>query len=86
MRAPRKTDPIDDVINELLKPIKFLRELKKVKLENERLMYNIAEMHKFYARPIELEDQNIKLQESNEYLEKTMVDMIAFYEARNATS
>ena len=37
MRAPRKTDPIDDVINELLKPIKFLRELKKVKLENERL-------------------------------------------------
>ena len=49
-------------------------------------MYNIAEMHKFYARPIELEDQNIKLQERNEYLEKTMVDMIAFYEARNATS
>lgn len=25
----RKTDPIDDLINELLKPIKLLRELKK---------------------------------------------------------
>lgn len=37
MKIPRKTDPIDDLINELLKPIKLLRELKKAKQEIARL-------------------------------------------------
>jgi hypothetical protein len=60
----RKTDPIDDKIHELNGVILLLRELKKVKLENRRLKYNMAEMEKDYSKPIELEKRNAELERS----------------------
>jgi len=63
MRA-RKTDPIDDLINELLKPIKLLRELKKAKQEIAQLKYVISDMEKDYSKPIELEKRNAELERS----------------------
>ena len=64
MRAQRKTDPIDDLINELLKPIKLLRELKKAKQEIAQLKYVISDMEKDYSKPIELEKRNAELERS----------------------
>jgi hypothetical protein len=60
----RKTDPIDDVINELLKPVKLLRELKKTRQENAQLKYVISDMEKDYSKPIELERRNADLERS----------------------
>ena len=64
MRAPRKTDPIDDVINQLNKPILLLRELKKAKQEIAQLKYVISDMEKDYSKPIELEKRNAELERS----------------------
>tara|TARA_R110000868_G_scaffold47564_1_gene155786 strand:- start:3278 stop:3526 length:249 start_codon:yes stop_codon:yes gene_type:complete len=82
MRAPRKTDPIDDLINELLKPIKLLRELKKAKQENARLNEFVSWWDSKYGNVDEMEAIITKQQERIEFLE----NMIKFYEARNATS
>jgi hypothetical protein len=64
MRAQRKTDPIDDVINQLNKPILLLRELKKAKQEIAQLKYVISDMEKDYSKPIELEKRNAELERS----------------------
>jgi hypothetical protein len=81
MRAPRKTDPIDDLINELLKPIKLLRELKKAKQEIARLNEFVSWWDSKYGNVDEMEAMIVKQQERIEFLE----NMIKFYEARNAT-
>jgi len=72
----RKTDPIDDVINQLNKPILLLRELKKVKQENAQLKYNMAEMEKDYSKPIEIEARAIAAEERNADLERSYNDQI----------
>ena len=83
MRAPRKTDPIDDLINELLKPIKLLRELKKAKQEITRLNEFVSWWDSKYGNLDEMEAIITKQQERIEFLE----NMIKFYEAKlNATS
>jgi hypothetical protein len=82
MRAPRKTDPIDDLINDLLKPIKLLRELKKAKQEIARLNEFVSWWDSKYGNVDEMEAIITKQQERIEFLE----NMIKFYEARNATS
>jgi hypothetical protein len=82
MRAPRKTDPIDDLINDLLKPIKLLRELKKAKQEIARLNEFVSWWDSKYGNVDEMEAMIVKQQERIEFLE----NMIKFYEARNATS
>jgi hypothetical protein len=83
MRAPRKTDPIDDLINELLKPIKLLRELKKAKQEIARLNEFVSWWDSKYGNVDEMEAIITKQQERIEFLE----NMIKFYEAKlNATS
>ena len=76
MRAPRKTDPIDDLINELLKPVKLLRELKKAKQEIAQLKYVISEMEKDYAKPIELEARAIAAEERNADLERSYNEQV----------
>ena len=76
MRAPRKTDPIDDVINELLKPILLLRELKKVKQENAQLKYQQEEMEKYYSKPIAIEARAIAAEERNADLERSYNEQI----------
>jgi hypothetical protein len=76
MRAPRKTDPIDDLINELLKPIKLLRELKKAKQEIAQLKYVISDMEKDYSKPIELEARAIAAEERNADLERSYNDLV----------
>ena len=81
MRAPRKTDPIDDLINDLLKPIKLLRELKKAKQEIARLNEFVSWWDSKYGNVDEMEAMIVKQQERIEFLE----NMIKFYEARNAT-
>ena len=75
MRA-RKTDPIDDLINELLKPIKLLRELKKAKQEIAQLKYVISEMEKDYSKPIELEARAIAAEERNADLERSYNEQV----------
>jgi hypothetical protein len=83
MRAPRKTDPIDDLINDLLKPIKLLRELKKAKQEIARLNEFVSWWDSKYGNVDEMEAIITKQQERIEFLE----NMIKFYEAKlNATS
>ena len=77
MRAQRKTDPIDDLINELLKPIKLLRELKKTRQENAQLKYNMAEMEKYYSKPIEIEDRAIAAEQRNADLERSYNDLVS---------
>jgi len=72
----RKTDPIDDVINQLNKPILLLRELKKVKQENAQLKYNMAEMEKDYSKHIEIEARAIAAEERNADLERSYNDQI----------
>lgn len=69
MRAPRKTDPIDDLINELLKPIKLLRELKKVKQENVRLMEVLKQEEESFMKLKGMEEKLLELSVRNGYLE-----------------
>ena len=82
MRAPRKTDPIDDLINELLRPIKLLRELKKAKQEIARLNEFVSWWDSKYGNVDEMEAIITRQQARIEFLE----NMIKFYEARDATS
>jgi hypothetical protein len=76
MRAQRKTNPIDDVINELNKPILLLRELKKAKQEIAQLKYVISEMEKDYSKPIELEARAIAAEERNADLERSYNEQV----------
>jgi len=76
MRAQRKTDPIDDLINELLKPIKLLRELKKAKQEIAQLKYVISDMEKDYSKPIEIEARAIAAEERNADLERSYNEQV----------
>ena len=55
MKTPRKTDPIDDLINELLRPIKLLRELKKAKQEIARLNEFASRWDSKYGNADEME-------------------------------
>ena len=83
MRAPRKTNPIDDVINELNKPILLLRELKKVKQENARLTEVLKQEEESYVKVHAMVDQITELKKRIEYLEA----IVEFYEVKfNATS
>lgn len=82
MKTPRKTDPIDDLINELLRPIKLLRELKKAKQEIARLNEFVSWWDSKYGNVDEMEAIITKQQARIEFLE----NMIKFYEARDATS
>jgi len=72
----RKTDPIDDVINQLNKPILLLRELKKAKQEIAQLKYNMAEMEKYYSKPIEIEDRAITAERRNADLERSYNELV----------
>ena len=76
MRAQRKTDPIDDLINELLKPIKLLRELKKAKQEIAQLKYVISDMEKDYSKPIEIKARAIAAEERNADLERSYNELV----------
>ena len=76
MRAQRKTNPIDDVINELNKPILLLRELKKAKQEIAQLKYVISDMEKDYSKPIELEARAIAAEERNADLERSYNEQV----------
>ena len=82
MKTPRKTDPIDDLINELLRPIKLLRELKKAKQEIARLNEFVSWWDSKYGDVDEMESIIVKQKARIEFLE----NMIKFYEARDATS
>lgn len=82
MKTPRKTDPIDDLINELLRPIKLLRELKKAKQEITRLNEFVSWWDSKYGNVDEMEATITRQQARIEFLE----NMIKFYEARDATS
>jgi hypothetical protein len=72
----RKTDPIDDKIHELNKPILLLRELKKAKQEIAQLKYQQEEMEKYYSKPIEIEARAIAAEERNADLERSYNDQI----------
>jgi len=76
MRAPRKTDPIDDVINQLNKPILLLRELKKAKQKIAELEYQKESMKKYYSKPIEIEARAIAAEERNVDLERSYTEQI----------
>lgn len=76
MRAKRKTDPIDDLINELLKPVKLLRELKKAKQKIAELEYQKEEMKKYYSKPIEIEARAIAAEERNADLERSYNEQV----------
>lgn len=83
MKTPRKTDPIDDLINELLRPIKLLRELKKAKQEIARLTQVLEEEEESFIKINEMEDIIINLYRKNGQLE----EKIKTYEEKlNATS
>ena len=69
MRAPRKTDPIDDLINELLKPIKLLRELKKAKQEIARLREILNDEEESLIKCKKMEGELLELSVRNGYLE-----------------
>ena len=83
MRAPRKTDPIDDLINELLRPIKLLRELKKAKQEIARLNEFVSWWDSKYGNVDEMEAIITKLSTRNGYLEEKVK---MYKEKLNATS
>ena len=76
MRAQRKTDPIDDVINQLNKPILLLRELKKAKQEIAQLKYQKEAMKEYYSKPIEIEERAIAAEQRNADLERSYNDQI----------
>jgi hypothetical protein len=69
MRAPRKTDPIDDMINELNRPILFLRELKKAKREIESLKRQLSYVARGFGTVKDMEDKILELSVRNGYLE-----------------
>ena len=69
MRAIRKTDPIDDLINELLKPIKLLRELKKAKQEIARLTEVLNDEEQSLIKCKKMEGELLELSVRNGYLE-----------------
>ena len=69
MRAPRKTNPIDDVINELNKPILLLRELKKANKEIERLKRQLNYVARGFGTVRDMEDKILELSVRNGYLE-----------------
>jgi hypothetical protein len=69
MRAPRKTDPINDVINELLKPILMLRELKKARQEIKALERQLNYVAKGFGTVKNMEDKILELSVRNGYLE-----------------
>jgi hypothetical protein len=83
MRAPRKTNPIDDLINELNKPILLLRELKKLRQENERLKEFVSWWDSKYGTVDEMEAIITKLSARNGYLEEKVK---MYKEKLNATS
>jgi predicted nuclease with TOPRIM domain len=80
MRAPRKTNPIDDLINELNKPILLLRELKKLRQENERLKEFVSWWDSKYGTVDEMEAIITKLSARNGRLEEELKRL------KNATS
>lgn len=83
MKTPRKTDPIDDLINELLRPIKLLRELKKAKQEITRLNEFVSWWDSKYGNVDEMEATITRLSARNGYLE----EKVKMYEEKlNATS
>ena len=83
MKTPRKTDPIDDLINELLRPIKLLRELKKAKQEIVRLTEVLKDEEEKYGKVHDMVDQITEQKKRIEYLEA----IVEFYEVKfNATS
>lgn len=69
MRAPRKTNPIDDMINELNKPILLLRELKKANKEIERLKRQLGYVARGFGTVRDMEDKILELSVRNGYLE-----------------
>ena len=69
MKTPRKTNPIDDMINELNKPILLLRELKKAKQEIERLHRQLNYVAKGFGTVKDMEDKILELSVRNGYLE-----------------
>ena len=83
MKTPRKTNPIDDVINELNKPILLLRELKNANKEIERLKRQLNYVAKGIGTVKDMEDKILELSVRNGYLE----GMVKKYKDKlNATS
>lgn len=70
MRAPRKTNPIDDMISELNGRILLLRELKKLRRENETLKEFVSWWDSKYGSVDEMEAIITKLSARNGYLEE----------------
>lgn len=68
----RKTDPIDDLINELLKPIKLLRELKKAKQEIASLKEFVSYWDSKYGSVNEMENLITKLSARNGRIEEEL--------------
>jgi len=69
MRALRKTDPIDDLINELNKPILLLRELKKARQEIKALERQLNYVAKGFGTVKNMENKILELSVRNGYLE-----------------
>jgi len=65
----RKTDPIDDLINQLNKPILLLRELKKAKQEIARLRRILNEEEESFMKVKDMENKILELSVRNGYLE-----------------
>jgi hypothetical protein len=83
MKTPRKTNPIDDMINELNKPILLLRELKKANKEIERLKRQLNYVARGFGTVKDMEDKILELSVRNGYLE----GMVKKYKEKlNATS
>jgi len=83
MRAPRKTNPIDDMINELNGRILLLRELKKLRRENDTLKEFVSWWDSKYGSVDEMEAIITKLSARNGYLEEKVK---MYKEKLNATS
>jgi len=83
MKMPRKTNPIDDMIQELNGRILLLRELKKLRQENERLKEFVSWWDSKYGSVDEMEAIITKLSARNGYLEEKVK---MYKEKLNATS
>ena len=83
MKMPRKTNPIDDMINELNGRILLLRELKKLRQENERLKEFVSWWDSKYGSVDEMEAIITKLSARNGYLEEKVK---MYKEKLNATT
>lgn len=83
MRAPRKTNPIDDMISELNGRILLLRELKKLRRENDTLREFVSWWDSKYGSVDEMEAIITKLSARNGYLEEKVK---MYKEKLNATS